>query len=211
MNDNLACITSSHSREPRIGVRGRRGNPGAYAFKKEDVTPFSSRLTVANQNGFTLLEIIVSIVVMSIIVVIAGVGFIEIAKGYTFSRKNAVTTQQGQIAMARLKKEISSIRSITASAATYITFVRSSGGPPVTIIWHGGNNHLLIDGDTLVGPVALFNLTYYYYNPASSGFSSSSSCSNTTSIIEITLQLVAAEGTIINITDRVNLYQETGG
>jgi len=203
MNDNLACITLSHSRESR--------NPETYTFKKGDVTLYSSRFTVTNQKGFTLLEIVVSIIVMAIIVVIAGVGFIEITKGYTFSRKNAVTTQQGQISMARLKKEISSIKSVTASASTYITFVRSSGEPPVTILWNGGNNPLLIDGDTLVGPVALFNLTYYYYNPVSSIFSPSSSYSNSTSIIEITLQLKAAEDTVINITDRVNLYQETGG
>ena len=35
-----------------------------------------------NNSGFTLIEIVTSIMVMTIIGVIAGMGFVEIAKGY---------------------------------------------------------------------------------------------------------------------------------
>lgn len=183
---------------------------------RNDTRHIFSKISM-NQKGFTLIEITVSIVVMAIIAVIAGVGVIEIAKGYTFSRKNALTTQQGQIAVARLKKEFSNIQSITSSSASSITYKRCSDSSPpcgtlkdVTISWAGGSSPLLIDGDILVGPVTSFNLTYYYYNSVSSIFSPSS-YSNSTSIIEITLQLRAAEDTPINLTDRINLYQETGG
>jgi len=205
MNDNLVCITLSHSRES--------GNPDAYTFKKGDVTPFFTRLTVDNHKGFTLIEILVSLVVMSIIAVVAGVGLVEISKGYVFSKKNAVTTQQGQIAMARLKKEISSITSVSSSAANNITFTRSSGGPPVTILWDGGSSPLWIDSDILVQPVTSFILSYFEFNLASSDpFKfTNSSYSSKTSIIEVTLQLRAAEDTPITLIDRVHLYQETGG
>ena len=161
-----------------------------------------------NIYGFTLIEIITSIVIMAIIAAIAGIGLIEIAKGYTFSRKNALTVQQGQIAMARLKKELSNIKSVTAgtATATSITFTRSSDGSAHTISWTGGNSPLLVEGDTLIGPVTSFNLAYYdSYN------SSASSYSVSTSIIEIVLQLISAENSPINLTDRVNLYLETGG
>ncbi len=206
MNDNLECITLSHSRES--------GNPDAYTFKKGDVTPFSSRLALDNQTGFTLIEILVSIAVMSIIAVIAGVGLVEISKGYVFSRKNAITTQQGQIAVARLKKEISNIQLVTSSSASSITYSRCSDSSPpcaplkeLTISWAGGNSPLLIDSDILVQPVTNFTIAYYdSYNGASSP-----SYSSTRSIIEITLQLRGAEDTPVNLIDRVNLYQETGG
>jgi prepilin-type N-terminal cleavage/methylation domain-containing protein len=164
-----------------------------------------------NIHGFTLIEIIVSIVVVTIIAVIAGNGIIAIVKGYTFSRKNALTAQQGQIAMARLKKELGNIKSVTtgSATATSITFTRSSDTPPRpshTISWAGGNGPLLVDGDTLISPVSLFSLTYYdFYN------SSASSYSTSTSLVEITLQLVGADNSTMNITDRVNLYLETGG
>jgi hypothetical protein len=74
------------------------------------------------------------------------------------------------------------------------------------ISWAGGNSPLLVDGDTLIVPVTSFNLAYYdSYNSLASSYSAS------TSIIEIVLQLVGAENTPTNFTDRVNLYLETGG
>jgi prepilin-type N-terminal cleavage/methylation domain-containing protein len=159
-----------------------------------------------NERGFTLIEIIVSIVVMTIIAIIAGVGLVEISKGYVFSKKNDVITQQSQIAMTRLKKELNNIKTVTSGTATSITFTRSSGGATHMISWAGGNSPLLVDGDTLIAPVTSFNLAYYdSYNSSASSYSAS------TSIIEILLQLVGAENTPTNFTDRVNLYLETGG
>jgi len=158
------------------------------------------------EKGFTLIEIIVSIVVMTIIAVIAGVGLVEISKGYVFSKQNDVITQQSQIAMTRLKKEFNNIKTVTSGTATSITFTRSSGGSMHMISWAGGNSPLLVDGDTLIMPVTSFNLAYYdSYNSSASSYSAS------TSIIEIALQLVGAENTPTNFTDRVNLYLETGG
>jgi len=159
-----------------------------------------------NIRGFTLLEIMVSIVVVVIIGAIAGVGLVEISKGYVFSKKNALVTQRGQIAMARLKKEFSNIKTVTSGTATSITFTRSSDGSTHTISWAGGSSPLLLDGDTLVTPVTSFNLNFYdFYTSANSPYSS------TTSMIEMTLQLQGAENAVKNFTDRVNLYLETGG
>jgi prepilin-type N-terminal cleavage/methylation domain-containing protein len=159
-----------------------------------------------NEKGFTLIEIIVSIVVMTIIAIIAGVGLVEISKGYVFSKKNDVITQQSQIAMTRLKKEFNNIKTVTSGTATSITFTRSSDGSTHTIFWAGGNSPLSIDRDTLIWPVTLFSLTYYdSYNASASSYSAS------TSIVEIVLQLVGAENTPMNFADRVNLYLETGG
>lgn len=167
-----------------------------------------------NENGFTLIEILVSIAVMSIIAVITSIGFIEIVKGYAFSRKNAVVTQHGQVAMTRIKKEISNIQLVTSGSASSITYRRCSDTSPpcgtlkdVTISWAGGSGPLLIDSDILVQPVTNFTIAYYdSYNGASSP-----SYSNTRSIIEITLQLSGAENTPVTLIDRVYLYQETGG
>jgi len=180
---------------------------------RNDTQHISSKGSI-NQTGFTMIEILVSLVVMSIIAVISGVGLVEISKGYVFSKKNAVTTQQGQIALARLKKEFSNIQLVTSSSASSITYKRCSDSSPpcgtlkdVTISWAGGNSPLWIDSDILVRPVTNFNIAYYdSYNGVSSP-----SYSSTRSIIEITLQLRAAEDTPVTLIDRVHLYQETGG
>jgi prepilin-type N-terminal cleavage/methylation domain-containing protein len=190
--------------------------PRRFASRNDTKHIFSK--VAISQKGFTLIEILVSIVVMAIIAVIAGVGLVEISKGYVFSKKNALTTQQGQIAVARLKKEISNIMSVTSVTLTppSITYTRSSDTPPRpihTISWAGGSSPLLVDGDTLVSPVTSFNLAYYEFNPISSDpFKFTNlSYSSKTSVIEITLQLRGAENSQMNFTDRVNLYLETGG
>ena len=192
---------------------------------RNDTKHIFSKVSI-NQKGFTLIEIIVSIVVMTIIAVIAGVGLVAISKGYVFSKKNSVITQQGQMAIARLKKEFSNMKSVSSGQATSIAFTRSpeAGGAPIAVCWAGGNAPLIMNmnatdcssGDKLVEPVTSFNLTYYYYDPASTNalfkFSPSATySSSTTSMIEMTLQLKGAENAVINFTDRVNLYLETGG
>jgi hypothetical protein len=162
-----------------------------------------------NKKGFTLLEIILAIVAMTVIAVVAGVGLVEITKGYIFSKKNAFIAQQGQIAVARLKKELSNIKSVTGMpTATSITFVRSSDLSTHFVSWAGGSSSspLLLDDITLIAPVTSFNLNFYdFYTSTNTPYSS------TTSMIEMTLQLKGAENAIINFTDRVNLYLETGG
>jgi hypothetical protein len=160
--------------------------------------------------AFTLLEIILAIAATAVIATVAGTGLVEITKGYIFSKKNAFIAQQGQIAVERLKKELSNMKWVNGMpTATSIQFVRGLDGTTNTISWAGGSNPLLIGSatlDTLIAPVNSFNLNFYdSYNSASSPYSS------TTSMIEVTLQLKGAENATIIFNDRVNLYLETGG
>jgi prepilin-type N-terminal cleavage/methylation domain-containing protein len=166
------------------------------------------------QKGFTLLEIILAIVAMTVIAVVAGVGLVEITKGYIFSKKNAFIAQQGQIAVERLKKEFSSIKSISNATLTTITYKSTRNlSEDVSICWAGGSAPVLIKmnaldcsgGDILADNITLFNLKYY------DSYNSSQPYSPKTSIIEMTLHLKGAENAVINFTDRVNLYLETGG
>ncbi len=169
------------------------------------------KMKTTEQKGFTLLEIVVCIVIVTIMTVVVGRGLVEMTSGYIFARKNAMIAQQGQIAMTRLKKEFShNITSVISATATSIQFVRISDASIHTISWAGGSSPLLWDNsDTLIGesiaPVTSFNLNYY-----NSYSSSSSTYSPSTSIIEISLQLSGAENTSIQLIDRVNLWLATG-
>jgi prepilin-type N-terminal cleavage/methylation domain-containing protein len=179
---------------------------------------FVMKKILNNINGFTLLEIIISLVIMTIISVIAGMGLFTIAKGYLYAKANATIAQQGQIATTRLKKEFGVIKSISFGATTTITF-RSTRNPSedVSICWAGGNNPLLIklnatdcnNGDKLVDNVNSFSLAYCdTFTSCSSSYSPT-----TTSIIEITLKLTGVDGSTIAIAepDRIVLNLETGG
>lgn len=166
------------------------------------------KINIRNHRGFTLIEVIVSIIVVSIISLIAGMSFYQITRGYVFYRDNSEIAQQAQIAMTRLKKEISSIKSVNIATATSIKYKRSSdatGTPLRSISWAGGNNPLLLDSYTLISPVTVFSLVYY------DSYNTTATYTSKTMMIEINLQLEGAENTPMDFVDRVNLYMETEG
>jgi prepilin-type N-terminal cleavage/methylation domain-containing protein len=59
-----------------------------------------------DKQGFTLVEIIVSLVLMGILASMAGLGFVQAAKGFVFVQDNTQKAQTTQLAMGRLSKAI---------------------------------------------------------------------------------------------------------
>lgn len=160
-----------------------------------------------NHRGFTLIEVIMSIVIVSIIGVLSGMGLYQITRGYVFQRNNSDTAQQAQIAMTRIKKESGNIKKVTTGMPTSIIFTRSSDTTmtPHTISWAGGKSPLLIDGNILISPVTAFSLVYC------DSYNLTAVYSSKTMMVEINLQLEGAENTALDFVDRVNLYLETEG
>jgi prepilin-type N-terminal cleavage/methylation domain-containing protein len=163
-----------------------------------------------NRRGFTLIEIITSLVVLSIIGVIAGMGMVSIAKGYVFTKKNAAGAQKAQIAMARIVKELAVTDSISSGSASSITF--NSKSPPAqqrVLFWNNTNYTLSIDSDLLLDNVSSFNLAYYkFYDDTTPVLYSSAS----TAIIQVTIGLkVADDNTVITFVDRVFLLKVMTG
>ncbi len=68
---------------------------------------------ISDKNGFTLIELVTVIIIAAILSAIAGMGLVQIANGYVFARKNAAVAQQAQIALTRLVKELSEMRSVS--------------------------------------------------------------------------------------------------
>ena len=156
-----------------------------------------------NNSGFTLIEVIVSLVLVGIIGAIAGMLLVQISKGFVFSKKTAATAQKGQITISRLVKEFSAITSISSGTATSITFTRDPGVTH-TISWAGANNPLLIAADIVTDNVNSFNLQYYdsYNDPSPSPLYLPS-----TTMIEITLELKGADDIPSEFVNRVFLYK----
>lgn len=118
-----------------------------------------------------------SIVVIAIIGVVAGMGFFQMATGYNLSKSTARVTQQAQITMARIKKELASLKSISCGSDKMITYkiTRSTAESEDTAtIYLNGSNQLQLKtgsgctncsttctgGDTLVENVSEFSLSY---------------------------------------------------
>jgi prepilin-type N-terminal cleavage/methylation domain-containing protein len=81
-------------------------------------------------DGFTLLELITSLVLLGLLAAVFGMGIVAAVKSNEFSRDNVQLAQKGQLAMTRIAREIrelTSIEAITDTAAgedTYIIYRR---------------------------------------------------------------------------------------
>ncbi len=157
-----------------------------------------------SENGFTLIEIIVSLVILGILgstmsVLIVG----RVVDAFYLTKTNVETAQKGQIALNRLTKEFTNITKVNSSGAASINFNSRSyvdGTLQTNRNVSLNNDKLLIDGDTLVDNVSSFVLRYY------DDFSSSGSESwspTTSKVIEFTLSLDGANNTVTVFTSRV--------
>ncbi len=183
--------------------------------------------------GFTLIEVTMSIVVMSIIAVLAGMGLYEISKGYVLSKQNATAAQQGQVAITRIRKELGAIQSIACGDKNTITYT-SERNPSEYVTLHASTDstvrlimnpaNLTCDdpgtaGDKLIENVDVktFELNYCRdaancspsYNASYLGLDYTSA---TVTSVKIVLKLKGYEDAIIPIADpdRVLLHQGTG-
>jgi prepilin-type N-terminal cleavage/methylation domain-containing protein len=168
----------------------------------------------SGEKGFTLIEVIVTLILVGITASLAGMWIVSVANGYVFAKLNAKTAQNGQLAMARLVKEFTIIKSVTSptSATTGgipITYTRTddSLGTVVTRsvgqsgevlqIQQGGTWYTLADSVSTNGG---FTLTYC-------DNANSTNCpsfwSSTSTIIEIKLKLKGANGIESEFTQRV--------
>lgn len=164
------------------------------------------RIRITNEKGFTLIEVIVTLVLVGITAALAGMWIVSVANGYVFAKMNASTVQKAQLAMTRLTKEFSAIQSVTASSSTGITFIRTDSAlssVPIAVSLSGNALQLNVNStgnNILTDTVSSFALTYC--DNANSA-SCPSTWSSTSKIINITLVLTGANNTASTFTQRV--------
>ncbi len=162
-----------------------------------------SRRTL-NRKGFTLVEILVSLLLVGIVTAVIGLSSYHMVNGFVFARKNADTLLKGQIAIARMVKELNNVKKVYAASTsgTQITFTSYRDGGTVnhTISWAGAAANLLLDGIALTDQVSSFSLAYYNDH---TGSGAQPTWSETSRIIEINLVLTGAENTPAAFNARV--------
>jgi prepilin-type N-terminal cleavage/methylation domain-containing protein len=122
---------------------------------------------ILNEKAFTLIEVIVSLVLIGILATIAGMGLVQITQGYVFAKQNAETAQKVQIAMARIVKELGIATTITAAGTNSVTFMRPESATTSitnTIELSGGAVQIRINNggaSTLIDNVTAFDLAIF--------------------------------------------------
>jgi len=126
------------------------------------------------KNGFTLIEIIVTMVLVGILAAVGGMAITQAIKGYVEVKENSATTQKAQMAMSRITREITEMINVYSAASnttlaltgtgncnTTTDCVRTIGLDNGAVKIAKGTGASLANGDILINNVSNFNLTYY--------------------------------------------------
>lgn len=143
------------------------------------------------------MEIIISLVLIGIIAAVVGMSSIHMVKSFLFSEKNVDTLLKGQIAVARMEKELNNVKKVSASSINSIIFSSYRDAATHTISLSG--NDLLLDADKLTDNVSSFSMAYYdnYNSAAGTTFVAG------TKIIEITLTLTGTDNVTSEFKARI--------
>ncbi|MEN6422817.1 MAG: type II secretion system protein, partial [Smithella sp.] len=140
--------------------------------EKQNFLHVSKKKGMDSQKGFTLMEVIVTLVLVGILAALGGMGIVQAVKGYVTVRENSATSQKAQMAMARITREIVELNNISAStvSSTVLPITNISQIDKVTgsivgdrvIEFDAANKTVRINNDTLIDGVS--NLTFTYYS-----------------------------------------------
>jgi prepilin-type N-terminal cleavage/methylation domain-containing protein len=115
--------------------------------------------------GFTLIEIIVSLVLVGVIATVAGMGLVSAAKGYLFTKENAQMAQKANLAMLRISRELMELTDVSNATGTTIAYERVAGLRKLGL--DNGQIKIALDatplanGDVLIDGVNSFGLSYW--------------------------------------------------
>jgi len=82
-----------------------------------------------NQSGFTLIEVIVVMVIIGIVAVGLSAMIVYVAQNFLFAREADELSQKAQLAMARIKKELEDVKSISTAEENTVIYTLATGGP----------------------------------------------------------------------------------
>lgn len=123
---------------------------------------------VAYAPGFTLIEIVITLVLVAVLVTGAGMALVPISQAFLQAKQTAQMSQQAQLAVARLSREFIQAQTNTItvagnSSATYSLRLRSgsTGVETHTVSWSGTPGApLMLGPDILVDDVHTFEITH---------------------------------------------------
>jgi prepilin-type N-terminal cleavage/methylation domain-containing protein len=89
------------------------------------------------QQGFTLVEVIAVLILMGIVALALATTMVTAVEGYLFTKDSADGAQKGQLALARISKELLQATAITTATSTIVAYTTPAGSFQIVkmIMW----------------------------------------------------------------------------
>lgn len=81
----------------------------------------------SNELGFSLLELVASLVIAGILAVALSTIVVTAMDGYIFSQNSADVSQKGQLALARMRSELLNVTAVSTATGSKIVFTNPDG------------------------------------------------------------------------------------
>jgi prepilin-type N-terminal cleavage/methylation domain-containing protein len=151
-----------------------------------------------SRDGFTLVEMLGALLLVGILAALTGMLLAPMAQTFLNTREAARMMQDGQLAMARLAREFTTVSNVVSSSSTTITYdtLDSAGDSHRrTLEWSGTpDDPLMLEGHTLIDALQRFELSYMDTVAATP----QSSWGSSSTLIEVVLDLGAAGSSYTN-------------
>ncbi len=168
-----------------------------------------------NNKGFTLVEIIASLILVGILAAVAGFGLLRGTRALVYARGVSDVSQKGQMAMGRMTRtfrnitDINSIASEPISTSIAVTFDRDGSQETEQYSYNSNTLEITVGGNTyiLAEDVSDFSFSYWKNDGTTPWTASPNS---DLARIDIAFSMTMAEGTSVPFSAQVvprNLYQ----
>ena len=148
--------------------------------------------------GFTLIEIIVTLILVGLLSALAGTSLVQGVEGYLLARANAHLAQKAQVAGLRLARELMELSDVSSAAGTSIQYTNPTGQHGIALVdstlkMNDGALPGVSTGHILIENVSAFTLTYF---KGGSAWQAGTDDIRDLTSIQISLSVAHPDGTI---------------
>lgn len=156
-----------------------------------------------SKSGFTLIEVIVSLILVGVMAAIAGMGIVSATRAFIFAKEAAEISQKSQLAMNRISKSITNWISVStnpAPSATSLTLTRNDviTGGTITETYSYSNGTLSLTSggttDVLCDDLTSFLMEYLRTDQGGDSFWSSGQSVPDLNMVRITMTQAGQSG-----------------
>lgn len=158
------------------------------------------------KKGFTLIEVVVSLLIAAILMGMAGLGMVQVARGFVQTREAGELAQKSDFVLTRIRKSVRNLMDVNSASATTLSLSRlDSNQAPVTDIFsYSGTTLSLGDGITsapLMEGISAFEFQYFdednnVWNPATDSIGE-------LAFVDVSLTMAGDEGVSVAFSERI--------